>query len=201
MKVNMKTFVLVTLSIMLLLPIIWLSAKWCFQNNTKQLYKEVINNNDYQEMYVYYLQNESIDQALYASNVKEGKELAQYYRVLKSYRSDVELGRIKRRKIYSQTINDSAYIDPIEFPYSPKYLVVGESVYAKSDDLSDTLIKCFVINKKCWSHIEVFLYHETVHHLSPSDSLIDMFNLRYKNISSNSNELFKKISPYNFYCN
>lgn len=200
MKVKVKTSLLLALSIMFLLPMGWRGTKWYFQNRAKQLFQEVSDNNDYHKMYVYYLQNESLDQALYGDNINEGKQLIQYYRKLKSYRKGVESGVIEREKIYSHTIEDSAYIEPITFPFKPKYLTVSESVYVKSDELSDSLVKGIVFNKNCWSYIEVFLFRETLHRLSPPDSLIDKLNSQLDHLSK-SDKLFKKISPYNFYCN
>lgn len=199
MKRKIKLFFIGTLSIMLIVPTLWYGLQFYWQNKTKKLYSQAINN--YQKKYAYTLVEGTLDQTLYATNKDNGKKLLDYYNKTYKYYKGVASGEIERTKELRIIDGDSLYADPYAIPVPIKYLGVPQEVYVPKDLENDSVAKVYVFNTSCWGYLKAYIPVMNLHDELPPDSLSQKFYKFLESIPSQSDGIYGSLSPYGFYCN
>lgn len=199
MKRSLKIFLVGTLLIMILTPTVWYSLQFYWQNKTKNLYIEL--QKTYQKKYAYTHIRGTLDQTLYADNEESGRKLLDYYSQISEYYKKVELGEIKQAKSYFSLTGDSVYDEPVIIPVPLKYLGVSQTVYIQKEADGDSLIKAYVFNTKCWGYFEAYVPIYNLHDTLPSDSALQDLMNHIKSLPKQSDDIYRRPSPYGFYCN
>lgn len=185
--------------IMIATPTFWYGGKFYWQKKTKELYE--FTNSNYQKKYAYVVVNGSLDQAMYSDNMKGGIKLEGYYLEVSNYYSDVKSGKRKREKIYNHITDDTGYVIPVIIPAPLKHIGVQKPIYVEEFNESDSVVKAYVFNTKCWGYYEAYLAKSTIHDELPPDSLLERFIKHVHSLPSKEGSTFGKPSPYGFYCN
>ncbi len=199
MKNKLKTLFIAMALIMVVTPLIWYGSQFYWQNKTKKLHE--IAQSKYMKQYTYVIMNGSLDQVMYSEDKESGIKLAGYYSKVSNYYEDVKSGKRKREKIYSHITKDTGYIVPVIIPVPLQHIGVEQEIYVEEISETDSVVKAYVFNTKCWGYYEAYLAKSTIHNELPPDSLLEDFIKHVHSLPSREGTTFGKPSPYGFYCN
>lgn len=196
---RLKIFLIGTLSIMILTPLVWYSLQFYWQTKTKNLYS--IATSEYHLRFAYTTLSGNLDQTLYASNIKDALKLRKYYDERKQYYNNVKEKKIKREKYLSFHTGDSVFREPISIPISIKYVGVEQPVYIPENELKNSIVKGYLFNTDCWGYFEAYFPIINVHEDRPPDSLYQKFVDHVSSLPNSEGPTHGSPSPYGFYCN
>ncbi len=128
--------------------------------------------------YLYELNKNSVNAALYIKNIKDSGALAKYY---------VDQG---------MNIQD---VIPFDINYMP---LSGGAYITNRYGIDSSIIEVVSFDTICWGYYKSYVYKTSSHSTRAPDSSIEQaFKAIYTKDDASSDKLYKKISPYGFWCN